>query len=124
MKKVHVGRILLIFAATLALTVAAWAGPEDVQQAAENSDVEAQLEMGILYEYGFPASQNNVSALAWYLLAAEGGSTKAMHRRDRLISKMTPAEVGQARQQSGTLVKRQPAAIASPSEPPPTTDTN
>lgn len=107
-------RVLIIVAAITVLNGAVWAGPDEVLQAAQNGDVQAQLEMGILYEYGFPAAQSNVNALAWYLLAAEAGDPKAIKRRDRLVNKMAREEIEQARQQSLTLLRRDAAPPTAP----------
>jgi hypothetical protein len=121
-------RVLVIVAAITMLNGAVWAGPDEVLLAAQNGDVQAQLEMGVLYEYGFPAAQSNVTALAWYLLAAEAGDTNAIKRRDRLSSKMTGEEIEQARQQSLTLLRRNTASPTIPLEPPteipPSSDTS
>lgn len=111
-------RVLIIVAAITMLNGAVWAGPEEVLLAAQNGDVQAQLEMGVLYEYGFPAAQSNVTALAWYLLAAEAGDTNATKRRNRLVSKMAGEKIEQARQQSLTLRRRDTAPPVTPLEPP------
>lgn len=88
---------LLFFALAWWWTAAAIAaGPEDLRQAAEAGDAEAQIELGVLYEYGFGLPKNEVPALAWYTLAAEQGHAKAAARRDALRARMQPAEAEQA----------------------------
>jgi TPR repeat protein len=86
---------LLILIVSLVLT----------REAAQRGDQEAQLEMGILYEYGFFMSGHTIPALAWYMLSAEQGNEKAAKRRDLLMSRMSQGEIDQARSQSSQLVR-------------------
>jgi TPR repeat protein len=98
---------LLILIVSLFLTSAAWAQqsvPTDVRGAAQRGDQEAQLEMGILYEFGFFMPDHTIPALAWYMLSAEQGNQKAISRRDLLISRMNQSEIDQARSQSSQLI--------------------
>ena len=81
--------------------------PEDVLRDARSGDPEAQVEMGILYEYGFSMKGNRIVALAWYMLAAEKGHARAAKYRDQLQPKLSAAQVEAARKQSQTLVPRQ-----------------
>ena len=81
--------------------------PEDVLRDARGGDAEAQVEMGILYEYGFRMKGNRVAALAWYYLAADQGNKRAAKYRDRLQSKLSASQAEMARKQSTTLVSRQ-----------------
>lgn len=82
--------------------VAAFAGPQKLLEAARRGDTAAQLEIAILYEYGFNMPDNEVYALAWYILAADG-SAKAAKHRDRLLDKLPDAKVAEARKMSQTL---------------------
>lgn len=97
--------ILLI----LGLTAPLYAGAEDlasleqVRQSAARGSAAAQLEMGILYEFGYNMPKNDVSALAWYLLSAEQGNTLAVKRRDQLRSQMKPDEIDAAQKLSTQL---------------------
>ncbi len=70
---------------------------EALRMQAERGDAAAQLEMGILYEYGYHLADNLPPALAWYMLAAEQGDAKAAARRDALQTKMSAAELAEAR---------------------------
>jgi len=83
--------------------------PEDVLRDARGGDAEAQVEMGILYEYGFRMKGNRVVALAWYYLAADQGNTRAAKYRDRLQTKLSASQVEKARKQSRTLAVSQDA---------------
>jgi TPR repeat protein len=77
-------------------------GPVELLNAAKRGDTAAQLEVAILYEYGFNMADNEVYALAWYLLAADGSSKAAAHR-DKLINKLAPAQIDRARNLSKSL---------------------
>ena len=99
---------LLILIVSLFLTSAAWAQqsvPMDVLEAAQRGDQEAQLEMGILYEFGFFMPGHTIPALAWYMRSAEQGNQKAIKRRDLLISRMSQGEIDQAQSQSSQPVR-------------------
>jgi len=104
----------------LCLVVPVMAGAQDLaslehmRQVAEQGDAEAQLEMGILYEFGFNMPKNNVTALAWYLRAAEQGNELAVKRRDQLKSQMNPDEINAADKLSNELMTRKPASAESP----------
>lgn len=78
--------------------------PAEILRDARAGNVDAQLEMGILYEYGFRMQGNRVVALAWYQLAAAKGDVRAVRYRDRLTSKLSTAQVAAARKQSATLI--------------------
>lgn len=96
--------LILIVSLFLASTASAQQSvPADVLQAAQRGDQEAQLEMGILYEFGFFMADHTIPALAWYMLSAEQGNQKALKRRDLLMSRMSQSEVDLARSQSGQL---------------------
>ena len=69
---------------------------EQMRQAAEQGNADAQLEMGILYEFGFNMPKNDVNALAWYKHAADQGNELAIKRRDLLKSQMKPDEIDAA----------------------------
>jgi TPR repeat protein len=102
------------------------AGLETLRQAAEKGDVEAMLEMGILYEYGFNLPHNKPPALAWYMLAADLGHPKAAARRDFLKGQMTSAEIEEAKRQyvqlgGGKKTPPRPEPAVEPAPAPPDT---
>jgi len=72
---------------------------DDIRRAAEAGDTGAQLELGILFEYGFNYKGNEIPALTWYTLSANQGSVKAVKLRDALKAKMTEKEVQEAMEQ-------------------------
>jgi len=86
---------------------------EALRAQAQQGNVGAQLDMGILYEYGFNFPDNKAPALAWYTLAAEQGNELAAKRRDVLKSRMTAAEIAEAEKLGKTLATR-----ADKAEPP------
>lgn len=83
-------------------------GLEQVRAAAEAGDADAQLQLGILYEYGFRKPDHLVPALSWYLRAVDGGNAAAVQRRDALLAKLKPDEIEQAKR----LAKESVAATA------------
>jgi hypothetical protein len=105
----------------LGLTAPLFAGAQDLtslermrQEAAQGS-ADAQLEMGILYEFGFNMPKNHVTALAWYLRAVEQGSALAAKRRDQIMTGMTPEEIEAAQKLSQELaVSTSPATTTAP----------
>jgi TPR repeat protein len=87
---------------------------EQTRQAAEQGNAEAQLEMGILYEFGYNMPKNNVTALAWYLRSAEQGNALAVKRRDQLKSHMKPDEIDAADKLSKELMTKKPEKADTP----------
>jgi len=98
----------------LSMVVPVMAGAQDLasleqmRQSAEQGNADAQLEMGILYEFGYHMPKNNVTALAWYLRSAEQGNALAVKRGDQLKSHMTPDEVDAADKLSKELITKKP----------------
>ncbi len=64
--------------------------------AAERGEVDAQYELGVLYEFGFHLPDHRVAALAWYTRAAEQGNAAAAKRRDLLKTELSALEIEQA----------------------------
>ena len=90
---------------------------EALRSKAKGGNVTAQLDMGILYEYGFNFPDNKAPALAWYTLAAEQGSELAAKRRDVIKGKMTPTEIAEANKLRESLSAKAP--MTEPVAPPP-----
>jgi TPR repeat protein len=105
---------------------AAQADLDDIRRAAEAGDAGAQLELGILFQYGFNYKGNEIPALTWYTLSANQGSAKAVKLRDSLKAKMTEKEVQEAMEQvaqfkpSGKPVAPAPETPVESSPPPET----
>ena len=122
---------LLILGLIAPLAAGAQESPslEQMRAAAEQGNADAQLEMGILYEFGYNMPKNHVTALAWYLRAAAQGSELAAKRRDQIKSGMKPDEIEaaeklsqeQAALKAPAMTSPPPAesAPAAPVEPPP-----
>lgn len=88
----------LLFIALLWLP-AAHADLDDIRRTAEAGDREAQLELGILFQYGFNYKGNEIPALTWYSLSANQGEPKAAKLRDTLKAKMSEKEIQEALEQ-------------------------
>ena len=90
---------------------------EQTRQAAEQGNADAQLEMGILYEFGYNMPKNNITALAWYLRSAEQGNALAVKRRDQLNSHMKPDEIDAADKLSKESMIKKPEKADTPPAP-------
>jgi TPR repeat protein len=109
----------------LPLSTHAGIGLTDITAAAQRGDVEAQLELGILYEFGYGMANNQIAALAWYTLAAQQGNPKAAARRDILKARMPQGDIDKAVGMSARLLAKQPAgakAIDPPKGTPPASE--
>jgi len=97
---------------------------EQMRQAAEQGNTDAQLEMGILYEFGYNMPKSDVNALAWYMHAADQGNELAIKRRDLLKSRMKPDEIDAAQKLYSNLVtgKTQTPEVPPASEAKPQTN--
>jgi len=111
-----------ILLATFLWSSAVRADLDDIRRAAEAGDAASQLELGILFQYGFNYKGNEIPALTWYMLSALQGNAKAVSLRDALQAKMSEKEVQEAMGQvaqykpSGTPVVA-PAPVAPASAP-------
>jgi len=92
-------------------------GPTELLKAARRGDAAAQLEIAILYEYGYDMPDNKVYALAWYILAADS-SPKAATHREKLMSELSAKQVERAKAMSQTLAKEIPKQAPAPSAAP------
>jgi TPR repeat protein len=108
--------VLLILGLTAPFLAGAQDAPslEQMRVAAERGNADAQLEMGILYEFGYNMPKNHVTALAWYLRAADQGNVLAVKRRDQIKSGMKPDEIEAAQKLSKELATQPPQATATP----------
>lgn len=87
---------------------------EQMRQTAEQGNADAQLEMGILYEFGYKMPKNDVTALAWYLRAAEQGNELAVKRSETLKSGMKPEDIEAAQKLAQELAAKKPQAVVAP----------
>lgn len=108
--------ILFILSLIAPLTAGAQdlASLEQLRLTAEKGDADAQIEMGVLYEFGFNLPKNNVTALAWYLRAAEQGNAFALKRRDAIQSGMSPEQIEAAQNLSRELAAKAPPKTETP----------
>lgn len=99
---------------------AARADLDDIRRSAEAGDVAAQLELGVLFQYGFNYKDNEIPALTWYTLSANQGNAKAAKLRDALKAKMTEKDVQEAMEQVAQYKPSgKPAAAPTPATAPP-----
>ena len=88
---------------------------DDIRRAAEAGDAASQLELGILFQYGFNYKDNEIPALTWYTLSANQGNAKAVKLRDALKAKMTEKDVQEAMEQ---VTKYKPSGKPAATPPP------
>jgi hypothetical protein len=119
MKRLIVAILFGLLAVAPAFAADATTSPDAVRQAAEAGDANAQLNLGILYEYGFHMKGNKVEALAWYIAAADQGLPKAVQYRDKLMKELTSAQVEQAREKAKTIPRAPKSTAPSEAPPPP-----
>jgi TPR repeat protein len=67
-----------------------------LKKAADQGFANAQLLLGIMYEDGSGVLQDYILAHMWFNLAVTGGEEAAASNRDRIASKMTPAQIAEA----------------------------
>jgi hypothetical protein len=117
------GLVAILFTAFL------WSGTahadlDDIRRAAEAGDTAAQLELGVLFQYGFNYKDNEIPALTWYMLSANQGNAKAVKLRDALKAKMNEKDVQEAMEQvaqykpKGQVVTPAPATTTAPAQAP------
>lgn len=91
---------------------------DQIKKAAEAGDSAAQVDLGILYQYGFNYQDNEVHALAWYSIAANQGNPRGVRLRDALRAKMTQKDIDAAQAIIGEYkppaVPRAPAPVPAP----------
>ena len=120
MRKAAAVFILCLFVTGLS-SAADDASLEKMRLTAEQGNVDAQLEMGILYEFGSNMPKNNVTALAWYLRAADNGNALAVKRRDVLKTHLTPDEIDAAQKLSRELTPKKSEKITEKTQSVPAT---
>jgi len=117
--------ILTFALVALFAAVPARADLDRIRAAAEAGDAEAQLELGILFQYGFNYKDNEIPALTWYMLSANQGNAKAASLRDTLRAKMSEKEIQEAAEQvaqykpKGSPVPYETLREPAPAAPPP-----
>jgi len=78
----YTARIATFILAAFLWQPVAHADLDDIRRIAEAGDREAQLELGILFQYGFNYKDNEIPALTWYSLSANQGNVRAQKLRD------------------------------------------
>jgi uncharacterized protein len=72
------------------------AGASWYRKAAEQGDPHARFQLALMYEDGDGVPQDYATAHMWLNLAAASGYRIAAQARDRVASKMTPAQIAEA----------------------------
>ncbi len=77
-----------------------------IKERAEQGDANAQLELGVMYEYGRGVPQDHATAHMWWNLAAALGDKSAMKNRDIIAEDMTPARIAKAQEAARACLAR------------------
>lgn len=107
------GVVAFVFAALLWQPLA-HADLDDIRRTAEAGDRDAQLQLGILFQYGFNYKDNEIPALTWYSLSANQGHPKAIRLRDTLKAKMSEKDVQEALEQVASFKPKGTAPAPAP----------
>ena len=78
---------------------------------AEAGDVIAQTNLGLMYGTGQGVGENNVTAYAWWDIAATNGDQNAKNNKSIVAKKMTPAQITKAGEFVKEMVKNNPKLI-------------
>ena len=65
------------------------------RMAADQGYARGQVSLGLMYENGRGVPQNYAEAYKWYALSAAQGNADAVTYRDRVLGKMTPAQIAE-----------------------------
>ena len=82
-----------------------------IRREAEHGNAQAQLHLGILYEFGYHLADHNVKAVVWYTLAAERGSKDAARRRNLLVTRLSASEKKTVAREVAAFDARMPPAL-------------
>lgn len=83
---------------------------DEIMNAAQQGDTEAQQDLGLMYAKGQGVKKNDIKAYVWSSLAAAQGEESAAKHRDVLAERFTPDQLRQAQ----TLAAELQASIHKP----------
>ena len=95
MKKFLPKMTLLLLITSLASGVYGQDAPdfEETKALAEQGNVSAQFNLGVMYDNGEGVPQNNVRAYVWWSVAAAQGNEVGRNNRDRMADILTPDQL-------------------------------
>jgi TPR repeat protein len=76
-------------------------------QAAEQGDVDAQVNLGYAYATGRGVPQDYATAHMWYNLASSNGNALGSKNRDQIAEQMTPADISEAQRRARVCLESQ-----------------
>ena len=77
---------------------------DDIRQAAEQGNAEAQVRLGFMYENGRGVLKDDVLTHMWYNIAGANGSELAREWRDTIEDDMTNAQIARATELARTCM--------------------
>ena len=98
--------LLLGFLLTPVMAVGQDSDFENTLRLAERGDADAQFNLGNRYANGEGVPRNDVTAYAWWNIAAASGHEDAIENRSIIEESMTPAQIAEAQQLSTEIFER------------------
>jgi len=77
-----------------------------ITKASEQGHIEAQYNLGHIYEYGDEAPQDYKQAYFWYTKAAEKSHYFAKEDRDKMLEKMSQSQIEEVQKLSKELYEK------------------
>jgi TPR repeat protein len=74
--------------------------------AAEQGDVDAQNNLGVMYVKGTGINQDYILARMWFNLAANNGDINAKENLDKMAKEMKPSQIANAQRMAQDCEKR------------------
>ena len=78
------------------------------RKAAEQGDASAQNNLGIMYANGKGVLEDNVTAYAWWNIAAANGSATGKKNKDIIAKRMTADQIAEGQKLSREMLKKNP----------------
>lgn len=76
------------------------------RQAAAQGNGTAQFNLGLMFAKGMGIERDEVRAYMWFALAAMSGESNALQNRNVAAKRMTPQQIGQARELAARCLQR------------------
>jgi ankyrin repeat protein len=103
LKAVFCGLIVPVLILVLSMQLAFASHFEELESKANQGDVKAMYELGMMHENGVGTIQNYVEAYKWYNIAAYCGSIKASDAREAINKKMIAQDLAEAKKLASQL---------------------
>ena len=82
-----------------------------IKERAEQGLASAQYNLGLMYDNGEGVLEDDVTAYAWYNIAAANGGALAKKNKGIIAKEMTPDQIAKAQELSKEMVKKNPKLL-------------